>query len=92
MVQALSRLTELEREAVLLVAWDGLSQQEAAIVLGCSRVAVAVRVHRARRRLAAALDENDETKPHTPPRQTGREHRPGLDEADSTPDLVKEAT
>jgi len=92
MMQAPSRLTELEREAVLLVAWDGLSQQEAAIVLGCSRVAVAVRVHRARQRLTAALNETAEPKPHVPPPRTDREHRRGLDEADSTPDLIKEAT
>lgn len=92
MAQALSRLTELEREAVLLVAWDGLSQREAAIVLGCSRVAVAVRVHRARQRLTAAMNESAESKPQAPPQRTAGEHRPSLDEADSTPDLIQEAT
>ena len=61
LLHALSRLTEREQETVLLVAWDGLSHQEAASALGCSRVAVAVRVHRARRRLAQALTEDGES-------------------------------
>lgn len=93
LVQALSRLTELEREAVLLIAWDGLSQQEAAIVLGCTRVAVAVRVHRARQRLTAALNESAGTQPHVPPSSpTGRDHHACLDDPDSAPDLIEEAT
>jgi RNA polymerase sigma-70 factor (ECF subfamily) len=61
---ALAELTPSEREAITLVAWDGLSAEEAAIVLGCSRTAFYVRMHRARRRLAAALgtaiDPHDE--------------------------------
>lgn len=52
---ALDTLTPGERDAITLVAWDGLSTDEAAIVLGCTRAAFYVRVHRARRRLAAAL-------------------------------------
>ena len=52
---ALGALTPAERDAITLVAWDGLTAEEAAIVLGCSRAAFYVRVHRARRRLAAAL-------------------------------------
>ena len=52
---ALAELTPAERDAITLIAWDGLNAEEAAIVLGCSRAAFYVRVHRARRRLAAAL-------------------------------------
>ena len=52
---ALATLTPAERDAITLIAWDGLSAEEAATVLGCSRAAFYVRVHRARRRLAAAL-------------------------------------
>ena len=52
---ALDALTPGERDAITLIAWDGLSTNEAAIVLGCTRAAFYVRVHRARRRLAAAL-------------------------------------
>lgn len=53
---ALARLPEGEREAVTLTSWEGLTAKEAAAVLGCSAVAVRVRVHRARRRLAEQLD------------------------------------
>ena len=54
---ALARLSDTQREALLLVAWDGLSQREAAAALGCSRGAVALRLHRARASLRKALLE-----------------------------------
>jgi RNA polymerase sigma-70 factor, ECF subfamily len=54
---ALMELPEQQREALLLVAWDGLSQREAATVLDCSTSALAVRVHRARKRLRAAIGD-----------------------------------
>lgn len=54
-LHALQRLSEGDREVLLLFAWDGLSAQEAAATLGCSRTAVKVRLHRARRRLRAEL-------------------------------------
>ncbi|RDI20013.1 RNA polymerase sigma-70 factor (ECF subfamily) [Rhodococcus sp. AG1013] len=50
---ALATLTETEREALLLTAWDGLSAAEAAQVVGCSAAAMHVRLFRARRRLRA---------------------------------------
>jgi RNA polymerase sigma-70 factor, ECF subfamily len=56
---ALMELPAQQREALLLVAWDGLSQREAATVLGCSTSAVAVRVHRARKRFRAAIGDAD---------------------------------
>lgn len=56
---ALLQLTPDQREALLLVAWDGLSHREAASALGCSSGALAVRVHRARRRLRALLSNQD---------------------------------
>lgn len=52
---ALSRLSESDRELLMLVAWHGLSPRQAAIVLGCSRPAFFVRLHRARSRLGRAL-------------------------------------
>ena len=55
-LEALRTLREADRELLLLVAWDGLSTREAARVLDCSAVAVRIRLHRARRRLAAALE------------------------------------
>lgn len=47
---AFQRLTVDDREALALVAWDGLSPSQAARSLGCSTVAFRVRLHRARRR------------------------------------------
>ncbi len=52
---ALERLNEDDQELVRLVAWEQLTNAEVATVLGCSTNAVAVRLHRARRRLGAAL-------------------------------------
>jgi RNA polymerase sigma-70 factor, ECF subfamily len=52
---ALASLSERDREVILLTAWEGLDHGEIAAVLGCSRTAARVRLHRARRRLAAAL-------------------------------------
>lgn len=52
---ALRRLSELEREALLLVAWEDLSAPAAAASLGISRAAFRVRLHRARRRLSTEL-------------------------------------
>ena len=54
-LEALARLSETDREIVLLVAWDGLSIQEAATALRCTRTAAKVRLHRARRRFRAEL-------------------------------------
>jgi RNA polymerase sigma-70 factor, ECF subfamily len=54
-LQALGRLSEADREVLLLVAWDGLSIQEAAAALRCTRTAAKVRLHRARRRFRAEL-------------------------------------
>jgi RNA polymerase sigma-70 factor (ECF subfamily) len=42
-VQGICRLSDEDREALLLVAWDGLSYEEAARSLGCSREAFAKR-------------------------------------------------
>ncbi|MBN9611805.1 MAG: RNA polymerase sigma factor [Actinobacteria bacterium] len=44
----LARLTDDERGAVLLVAWDGLSHRDAAAVAGCSERTLARRLRRAR--------------------------------------------
>jgi RNA polymerase sigma-70 factor (ECF subfamily) len=48
-------LGERDREALRLVAWEGLSLAEAARAAGTSRAAFAMRLSRARRRLAAQL-------------------------------------
>ena len=56
---ALGTLPAADRELVLLIAWDELTAAQAATVLGISPAAVRTRLHRARRRLAAALDAAD---------------------------------
>ena len=53
LVAALLHLPALERDALLLTVWEGLDQQACAQALGCSRVAVALRLRRARGRLRA---------------------------------------
>ncbi len=55
---ALLALTVREREALLLVAWEGLSPAQAASALGCSSAAFRVRLHRARGRLAQLLERS----------------------------------
>jgi RNA polymerase sigma-70 factor (ECF subfamily) len=57
LARALRALSERDREALLLVVWDELSHEEAAKVLGCSRNAFDVRLHRARHRLAREIGE-----------------------------------
>jgi RNA polymerase sigma-70 factor (ECF subfamily) len=52
---ALATLGERDQEALRLVYWDGLSAIDAALALGCTAVAMRVRLHRARGRLARAL-------------------------------------
>jgi len=55
---AFAALREHDREILRLVAWDGLSPAEAAEVLGVTRLAFAVRLHRARRRLERELERD----------------------------------
>ncbi|HTU98493.1 MAG TPA: RNA polymerase sigma factor [Solirubrobacteraceae bacterium] len=52
---AMVRLSPQEREALLLVAWEGLDGARAARAAGCSPTAFRARLHRARRRVAASL-------------------------------------
>jgi RNA polymerase sigma-70 factor, ECF subfamily len=54
-LRALASLSDDDRELLTLVAWHGLSPAQAAKVVGCSRAAYFVRLHRARRRLERAL-------------------------------------
>jgi RNA polymerase sigma-70 factor (ECF subfamily) len=52
---ALAQLRPDEQELLRLTEWEQLTPAEAATVLGCSPGALRVRLHRARRHLAAAL-------------------------------------
>ena len=53
--EALGSLSALDQETLRLVAWEGLDLAGAAEVMGCSRSLMAVRLHRARGRMARAL-------------------------------------
>jgi RNA polymerase sigma-70 factor (ECF subfamily) len=55
--RALAGIGERDRELLLLIAWEGLRVNEAAQVLGVRSGTLAVRLHRARQRLARALAE-----------------------------------
>ncbi len=55
----LRRLTARDREVLLLAVWDDLDRAAIAAVLGCSKANASLRLHRARRRLAAALRHID---------------------------------
>lgn len=55
MLRALRTCTRVEREALLLVAWEGLTPTQAAAVAGCSARAFTVRLHRARQRISSAV-------------------------------------
>jgi RNA polymerase sigma-70 factor (ECF subfamily) len=62
-IRALGQLSERDRELLMLLAWDELSQPEVAEVLGLRKNTVAVRLHRARRQFAEALAREDATTP-----------------------------
>ncbi|MGH9109490.1 MAG: RNA polymerase sigma factor [Acidimicrobiales bacterium] len=63
-LRALKSLSPGDREILLLVAWDGLSEKQAAAVLDCSRGAFALRLHRARARLDALLQTGPQDQRH----------------------------
>jgi RNA polymerase sigma-70 factor, ECF subfamily len=59
-LRSLALLNPRDQEALQLVAWEGLEIRDAARVVGCSATAFAVRLHRARRRLAQLLNAGDD--------------------------------
>lgn len=60
LVRALAELSPMQREAVLLHHLADRSVAEVAVVLGTSRSAVTVHLHRGRRRLKELLEERDD--------------------------------
>ena len=67
---ALAQLPERDREALLLVAWEGLSRRDAAKTMGISAASIAGRIYRARRTLGRLL-KADTIRPD--PTQTQRD-------------------
>jgi RNA polymerase sigma factor (sigma-70 family) len=66
--EGLKALSEEDREALLLIAWDDLTPVQAAMSLGISRTAFRSRLHRARRRFRDQLATQRVTH-HVPSRQ-----------------------
>jgi RNA polymerase sigma-70 factor (ECF subfamily) len=62
---ALQELAPVEREILRLAAWEGLSNKELAVALNCSENAAAIRLHRARKRLAEQLEKGSEPAGHS---------------------------
>lgn len=61
--RALAALTPRDAEVLRLDAWEQLDTDELAYVLGCTRTAAKVRLHRARRRFMQALQLPDRDTP-----------------------------
>ena len=74
---ALHGLSDADRELLTLIAWDGLSHEEAAEALGCSRGALKVRLHRARARFAALLGQGAPDPPSALPTSSFQPSSPG---------------
>jgi len=67
MLDCFDKLSEEDKELLLLAAWEGLSTNEIATVMDVTANTAAVRLHRARKRLeeasASAEDEHRATEP-----------------------------
>jgi RNA polymerase sigma-70 factor (ECF subfamily) len=70
---ALASLPENDREAITLIAWEGLRPAQAAAVLGQSPAAFRVRLHRAKRRLRRELDRTGDAERLTPHQSMAKE-------------------
>jgi RNA polymerase sigma-70 factor (ECF subfamily) len=55
-LRALATLSDADQEVLRLMVWEDLSTEQAGVVLGCRTGTVRVRLHRARTRLAEALE------------------------------------
>jgi RNA polymerase sigma factor (sigma-70 family) len=75
---ALAQLKPVDRDLILLVAWDELTPSEAGQVLGLRAVTARSRLHRARQRLSALLsDSAADSAASSPPYQAAEEDRRG---------------
>lgn len=69
---AVMQLRPIDREVLLLSAWEGLTHEEIADALGCSRATVDKRITRAKARLARRYESLSAERPT---RSTKAEHR-----------------
>ncbi len=70
--RAVSRLDDVDREMLLLSAWEGLSHAEIAAGMGYSLAAVDKRLSRAKKRLKRQFDAIESTNLHRPPASTAK--------------------
>ena len=70
-VAALKQLRRDDQEILRLAAWEGLTNAELAVALGCSENAATIRLHRARKRLAEQLVKGTDPAGHSPVGGTG---------------------
>ena len=87
LIAAVRSLPEPDRELVTLVSWEGLSPAEAAVALQMNPVTARVRLHRARKRLRAALEEQTRLEEQKRERRAGHVRLDGR-----TPVPAKEVT
>jgi RNA polymerase sigma-70 factor, ECF subfamily len=62
---ALRGLRAEEQEVLRLAAWEGLTNAELAVALGCSENAATIRLHRARKNLAERLAKEEPVAGHS---------------------------
>lgn len=55
---ALATLKPADRDVLVMASWDGLPVKDIAVLLGVTPNAVSLRLHKARRRLAEALEKD----------------------------------
>lgn len=77
-------LSDDDRELLSLVGWEGLDAGQIAIVLGCSRNAARIRLHRARKRFARELETR-----RAPSEAGASTHTPAKAAVPSVPALVR---
>jgi RNA polymerase sigma factor (sigma-70 family) len=80
---AFRRLSDSDRELLLLTGWEELDAAQIAEVIGVTRGSVRVRLHRARARFSKELEREDVKRPARHGHQTGRwaMARPGTEES-----------
>jgi RNA polymerase sigma-70 factor (ECF subfamily) len=69
---ALARLRDADREVLRLAVWEELPHREIAVVIGCAEASVAVRLHRARNRLAKEIAKEERRAGQEPSKAPGR--------------------
>jgi RNA polymerase sigma-70 factor (ECF subfamily) len=84
--RALGRLSDRDREVIMLVAWEGFSDKDLSELLQCSPAAARIRLHRARARLVDALADEESTEKQS----TVEGHGLSMDPAGLEPHIAEE--